>query len=129
MKSIHNKRYKDIIRFIRERRIAAGITQKEMAKKIHLRQNVISKIETCERRLDLLELLSYCKAVGLPLHEVTDYISIKTTKKNEPCKLILGHWRSGTGGLPHRMEELFSLRDTGVPQESAQLLVPKLRKL
>lgn len=70
MRSIHNKRYKAIIAFIRGRRMAAGITQKEMAKKIHLRQNVISKIETCERRMDLLEMLSYCKAINVSLDEV-----------------------------------------------------------
>lgn len=70
MRSIHNKRYKAIIAFIKEKRKATGITQKEMAKKIHLRQNVISKIETCERRMDLLEMLSYCKAINISLSEV-----------------------------------------------------------
>ena len=60
MRSIHNKRYKAIIAFIRRRREEAGITQKEMTKVMHLRQGIISKIETCERRIDLLELLQYC---------------------------------------------------------------------
>ena len=39
---------------------AAGITQKQLASKMHLRQVTISKIETCERRIDLLELINYC---------------------------------------------------------------------
>ena len=43
-----------------EKRKQAGVTQKQLASKIHLRQNIISKIETCERRIDLLELINYC---------------------------------------------------------------------
>lgn len=60
MYSIHRQKYKKIISMLVERRKAAGITQKQLASKIHLRQVIISKIETCERRIDLLELIYYC---------------------------------------------------------------------
>lgn len=74
MRSIHNKRYKAIIAFIRRRREEAGITQKEMTKVMHLRQGIISKIETCERRIDLLELLQYCGGVNVSIREIVDYL-------------------------------------------------------
>lgn len=60
MWSIHRQKYKKIIAMLVERRKAAGITQKQLASKMHLRQVIISKIETCERRIDLLELINYC---------------------------------------------------------------------
>ena len=74
MRSIHNKRYKAIIAYIRNKRIEAGITQKDMTHIMHLRQGIISKIETCERRLDLLELLQYCGGVNISIQEIVAYL-------------------------------------------------------
>lgn len=82
MRSIHNRRYKAIIAFIRKRREEAGITQKEMTKVMHLRQNIISKIETCERRIDLLELLQYCGGVNISIQEIVDYLD-RTNNSNK----------------------------------------------
>lgn len=63
-----------------ERRKTAGITQKQLASKIHLRQVIISKIETCERRIDLLELINYCGGDKCSLPAICERCERKNTK-------------------------------------------------
>ena len=64
-KSIHSDDYKVIINLLRKERETLGMTQQELAQRMHVKQAMISKIETCERRLDVIELRSYCNALGI----------------------------------------------------------------
>ena len=52
---------------LREVRIAAGLTQVQVAQRIGQPQSYVSKYEQGEQRLDLIELASVCRAVGIPL--------------------------------------------------------------
>lgn len=70
MRSIHDKRYRRIIAFIVGHREEAGITQVQLSKMLHLRQEIISKIENCDRRIDILELIDYCSHVGISISDV-----------------------------------------------------------
>ncbi len=65
-KSIHSKDYKHLITFLRNQREAKGITQMELAERMGVKQAMISKIETCERRIDVIELRSICNALDIP---------------------------------------------------------------
>ncbi len=44
-----------------------GFTQQALAERLDVPQSFISKIETGERRLDLLELRTVCQALEMPL--------------------------------------------------------------
>jgi len=46
-------------------RIDAGLTQAQMAKKLGQPQSFVSKYESGERRLDILELKQVCRASGI----------------------------------------------------------------
>jgi len=48
-------------------RTGAGLTQAEMAKKLGQPQSFVSKYESGERRLDVLELRQVCRACGISL--------------------------------------------------------------
>ncbi len=48
-------------------RTGAGLTQAEMAKKLGQPQSFVSKYESGERRLDVLELRQVCRASGISL--------------------------------------------------------------
>jgi ribosome-binding protein aMBF1 (putative translation factor) len=68
-KSIHSDQYKRFLALLRELRIGAGLTQAELAARLQRDQTLISKIETGERRLDILELREICQAIGISLEK------------------------------------------------------------
>lgn len=65
MKSIHNKAYQELLNLLRDKRIENGITQEQLATALGVRQGIISKIETHERRIDIIELRKICHALGI----------------------------------------------------------------
>jgi transcriptional regulator with XRE-family HTH domain len=52
---------------LRQVRLDVNLTQSQLAEKIGQTQSYISKYEHGEQRLDLIELESVCKAVGISL--------------------------------------------------------------
>ena len=70
MKSIYTDDYINIISVLRATRINKNITQAEMAKLLNTTQSFVSKVENRERRLDVIELLSWIDALGLSVSDV-----------------------------------------------------------
>lgn len=64
-KSIHSRIYQRIIARLRTKREEKGISQKQLGDKTGYPQSYISKIETCERRMDVLELIKICEALDI----------------------------------------------------------------
>jgi transcriptional regulator with XRE-family HTH domain len=64
-------RYLDLAHALRELRTAAGLTQTELALALDKPQSYVSKYESGERRLDLIELETLARALGLTLSQVT----------------------------------------------------------
>ena len=62
-KSIHNDDYRILIKALRYLRESKGITQEQVADKLNISQGIISKIESCERRIDLIETRTICAAL------------------------------------------------------------------
>lgn len=54
---------------LRQVRVEGHLTQEQVAEKIGQTQSYVSKYESGEQRLDLIELETVCKAVGVPLLE------------------------------------------------------------
>jgi ribosome-binding protein aMBF1 (putative translation factor) len=67
MKSIADPRYLEIIASLRAAREKAGMSQEELASRIGKPQSFVSKVEVCERRLDMIETLVVCEALGITL--------------------------------------------------------------
>lgn len=68
-KTIFSSKQKLLQKHLKETRIAAGLTQIELAKKLGLRQSFVSKYESGERRLDLVEISEICSALDIPLSQ------------------------------------------------------------
>ena len=64
-KSLHSKGYALFLRQLRTARQRAGVTQEELAKRLGETQSFISKCERGERRIDIVELRAFCKAIGV----------------------------------------------------------------
>jgi transcriptional regulator with XRE-family HTH domain len=62
-KTIHNSEYGKLISLLIELRKHNDITQIELAKKINKPQSFVSKYETGERRIDVIEFLEISKAI------------------------------------------------------------------
>lgn len=69
-KSIHLEKYREMLRLLIAAREHAGVTQAELGGRLGETQSFISKCERGERRLDVVELATWCQALGVPLTSV-----------------------------------------------------------
>ena len=64
-KSTYLAQRKRLLALLREKRTKAGLTQAELASRVDRDQTFVSKYESGERRLDILELREVCRALGI----------------------------------------------------------------
>ena len=65
MESIHDDRYKRLVLEMIGARKDAGFTQAQAAKALRWRRTMISQIENCQRRLDVLEAYTLARFYGV----------------------------------------------------------------
>lgn len=70
MTGVHDPLYIELITRLRNARKAQGLSQSQLGEKIGKDQTFISKVETCERRLDAIETVRWCVALGVRLEDV-----------------------------------------------------------
>lgn len=63
-KSLQAGRYRFVPGLLRELRESAGLTQRDLATRLGLKQPLIHKTEVGERRADITEFLDWCVACG-----------------------------------------------------------------
>lgn len=81
-KSIYDPRYKNLINYLLNLRKKTNLSQLNLAKKLKLSQSDISKIETCERRIDFIEVIDWLIALGLdPEDYILDILKVLNVKK------------------------------------------------
>ena len=66
-KTIHSKEHKLIKELLRQARLEAGMRQIDVAKKLRTPQSYISRCESGEHRLDVVELKTFAKLYGKPV--------------------------------------------------------------
>ncbi len=66
-KSLSSTEGEKLAALLRSVRAEAGLTQSEVAERLDLPQSFVSKYESGERRLDLVELRQICKALKISL--------------------------------------------------------------
>ncbi|WOC12640.1 helix-turn-helix transcriptional regulator [Gordonia sp. MP11Mi] len=57
-------------RILKSYRVLTGLTQDQLAEQLGVVQSLVSKVESRERRLDLLELQEYLKPLGRTVQDV-----------------------------------------------------------
>lgn len=65
MTSVYSSEYRMVIRTLREARIDSNITQDALAKAFGRPQSFIAKVESGERRLDVVEFVRFCRLVNI----------------------------------------------------------------
>ena len=64
-RAIEDRRYRDAINALRAARTRSHLTQAQLAAKLGKRQQFVSKYESGERRLDVIEFMDVANALGL----------------------------------------------------------------
>ena len=70
MVTAYRPQYIEFIARLRQARKARSISQVELGGRLNKPQAFVSKVETCERRLDLVEAAEWCIALGIKLDAV-----------------------------------------------------------
>lgn len=66
-KSRHPRQYERLLAALKAARRDAGMTQAEVARKFDTHASFVSKIESGERRIDVVELAEFCRLYGVSL--------------------------------------------------------------
>jgi transcriptional regulator with XRE-family HTH domain len=79
-KASHSKKGAVLRELLIQWRDDAGVTQVELAKRLSRPQSFVSKYERGERRLDVLELIEVCRALGRDASQFVRDLTAKLEK-------------------------------------------------
>jgi transcriptional regulator with XRE-family HTH domain len=74
-KSVFSEPYEVLLRALVEGRRSVGLRQTDLAELLGKPQSFVSKYETGERRLDVVELLVVSRSIGLDPHDLIDRVA------------------------------------------------------
>ena len=90
MKSIFTSEYEVVLRRLISARREAGIRQQELASRLDKPQSFVSKYERRERRLDVVEFVTICRALGVDacgiVREVEDSLFADPVREEKPTR-------------------------------------------
>lgn len=75
-KSQHTERYQKLVLELRVARTRAKLTQRQVAEKLDVYNSYVSKVETGERKIDVIELAEFCHVYGLTLSQFLRQIDL-----------------------------------------------------
>ncbi len=75
-KSQHTRSYKRLIQALREAREKSGMTQMDVARKLGTYASFVSKCESGERRIDVVELAAFCRVYAIDLVDFLRSLSL-----------------------------------------------------
>ena len=73
-RSVHSKVHQDIRNLFIKQRKKLKLTQRDLAKKLNIGHSIIGKIETGDRRLDIVELLEYANILEIDTNIILEIL-------------------------------------------------------
>ena len=64
-RSLHTAAHRELVSAVVALRRAAGLTQRQLAERLGREQNFVGRVETGQRRIDLVEWVMICRACGV----------------------------------------------------------------
>ncbi len=81
-KSAFASHYQLLATLLRAKREEAGLTQIDLAERLKETQSYVSKCERGDRRLDVVQLRVFCKAIGISLIDfVTEFDRLASRRR------------------------------------------------
>lgn len=93
-KSIYSPGYEMVLTLLRETRLDAGLTQAELCQRLHRPRNYVSKCESGERRVDVLEWVEFL--VGCGADPVTFLVRLAQSGIINPPLVVSAHPAAST---------------------------------
>lgn len=82
-KSVFTEEYKIFLARLRAARKAAGLSQEALAERLNEYQIFMSRSERGERRVDIIELRAFCRAMGVPFVDFVKDLDTALTEMEE----------------------------------------------
>ncbi|MBL8549242.1 MAG: helix-turn-helix transcriptional regulator [Hyphomonadaceae bacterium] len=84
--SLRDPRYRAVVARLVELRKEAGLNQRDVAERLGRTQSYVAKVELCERRLDIIQLIELLRALGADEGEflVETAAAIPMAKRRRP---------------------------------------------
>ncbi len=76
-KSVHTPEYAYLLSELRSAREAAGLTQRGLASRLHVPYSWVSKVETGERRIDLIEFCKFLIACEADVQQASKRVTLR----------------------------------------------------
>jgi len=74
LKSLRGPQHKELLRRLIEGRKRAGLTQQGLAVRLRRHQSFVAKYEGGERRIEVIEFLQICGAIGIEPGRIFRYL-------------------------------------------------------
>ena len=74
IKTITSQKYKRLVQWLTEARAIRGYTMRDLADILGVPHSMVQKVESLERRLDVLEYVQYCKALDIDPKQGLEYL-------------------------------------------------------
>lgn len=79
-KTIHSEGHEALCAELIRIRRTVGLTQSDLAKKLSCHQSMIARIESGQRRIDVVELIVLARALGTEAEGITQVVASATPK-------------------------------------------------
>lgn len=74
LKTIYSDEYSDLLSWLKSEREKANLTMREVASRLDVHHSWVGRVETGERRLDVMEFVRYCEGLGVDPHKGLDQL-------------------------------------------------------
>jgi len=64
-KTIYSLDSEKLLAWLKQQRLSKGLSMRQLAEKLDCPHSFVGKVEQGERRLDVVEYVHYCKALGI----------------------------------------------------------------
>jgi transcriptional regulator with XRE-family HTH domain len=79
--SVYSQEYQNLRDWLKSKRNEKGITLRDVAIKLGRHHSIFGKLEQDRRRIDVVELVIYCQAIGADPHEAIDILINSLSEK------------------------------------------------
>ena len=87
-RSTHHPNYQTLLTLLRDLRARTGVTQLALAESLGNTQTFVSKVERGERRIDVVEFIEICDALGVdPVAAFREYVQRRSLPGKRGSKL------------------------------------------